>query len=54
MKVDERVSSYLIHLAYIDEKPPPKQFQYMNYTHSVAWSFSKGEKCKSINIKLYY
>ena len=54
MKNDPRASSYLNHLAYIDEKPPPKQVQYMNYTHSVAWSFSKGEKCKSINIKLYY
>ena len=51
MKTDARISSYLNHLAYIDEKPPPKQVQYMNYTHSVAWSFSKGEKC---NFFSYY
>lgn len=50
MKTDARISSYLNHLAYIDEKPPPKQVQYMNYTHSVAWSFAKGEKCKYNNI----
>ena len=47
MKTDARASSYLNHLAYIDEKPPPKQVQYMNYTHSIAWSFAKGEKCNS-------
>ena len=50
MKFDARASSYLSHFAFIDEKPPPKQVQYMNYTHSVAWSFSKGEKCNSFNI----
>lgn len=46
MNSDPTVLSYLHHLAYVDPKPPPKQVQYMNYTHSVAWSFSKGEKCK--------
>ena len=45
MATDARTSSYLHHLAYIDEKPPPKSVQYMNYTHSVAWSFSKEQKC---------
>ena len=45
MATDARTSSYLNHLAYIDEKLPPKNVQYMNYTHSVAWSFSKEKKC---------
>jgi hypothetical protein len=46
MATDARTSSYLNHLAYIDhQKPPPNNAQYMNYTHTVAWSFSKGEKC---------
>jgi hypothetical protein len=44
MATDARASSYLHHLAYIDEKPPPKTVQYMNYTHSVAWSFAKEAK----------
>ena len=55
MATDARAASYLNHLAYIDDKkPPPKQVQYMNYTHSVAWSFSKDEKCKSIHIKICF
>ncbi len=44
METDARVTSYLNHIAYIDEKPPPKSVQYMNYTHSYAWSFSKEPK----------
>ena len=52
MKNDPRASSYLNHLAYIDEKPPPNQIQYMNYTHSVAWSFSKGERRKYSNTNI--
>lgn len=55
MNPDARIASYLNHLAYIDDKkPPPKQVQYMNYTHSVAWSFAKGEKRKSIYIKIFF
>mgnify|MGYP006988911693 FL=1 len=55
MATDTRAASYFHHLAYIDEKNPPlKQVQYMNYTHSVAWSFSKDEKCKSIHIKIFF
>ena len=44
MATDARAASYLNHLSYIDEKPPPKNVQYMNYTHSIAWTFSKGQK----------
>ena len=45
MKNDPRIASYLNHLAYIDDKkPPPKQVQYLNYTHSIAWSFAKENK----------
>ena len=45
MATDARTSSYLNHLAYIDDKkPPPKQVQYLNYTHSIAWSFAKENK----------
>jgi hypothetical protein len=45
MKNDPRIASYLNHLAYIDDKkPPPKQVQYLNYTHSIAWSFPKENK----------
>ena len=45
MATDARTSSYLHHLADIDEKPPPTSVHYMNFTHSVAWSFSKTQKC---------
>ena len=43
---DKRTSSYLNHIIHIQNIPNPEQIQYMNYTHSVAWSFSKDTKCK--------
>ena len=46
--IDQRASSYLSYLSYVRDIPVPKQVQYMNYTHSVAWSFSKDKKCKEI------
>ena len=54
MATDARAASYLNHLSYIDEKPPPKSVQYMNYTHTVAWTFSKGEKRTYINNNLLF
>ena len=46
LPVDERISSYVNHVAHIQNIPNPEQIQYMNYTHCVAWSFSKDQKCK--------
>ena len=43
---DDRKSSYINHLAHIENIPNPQQIQYMNFTHSVAWSFNKEKKCK--------
>ena len=34
------------HVAMIQNIPNPDQIQYMNYSHSVAWSFNKDKKCK--------
>ena len=42
-----RESSYVDHLIHIQNIPNPEQTQYMNYSHSVAWSFTKEKKCKS-------
>ena len=54
MATDARAASYLNHLAYIDDKkPPPKQIQYLNYTHSIAWSFAKENKRNLIHYKFY-
>lgn len=51
MMTHEQRSSYVNHVAHIQNIPNPDQIQYMNYTHSVAWSFNKEKKCKiSINI----
>ena len=43
---DDRKSSYVNHITHIQNIPNPEQIQYMNYTHSVAWSFTKDQKCK--------
>lgn len=40
-------SSYIDHLAHIQNIPNPKQTQYMNYSHSIAWSFGKEKKSKN-------
>ena len=51
---ENRASSYINHITHIQNIPNPEQIQYMNYTHSVAWSFSKGEKCNYYNIIIFY
>jgi hypothetical protein len=42
----DRKRSYINHLAHIQNIPNPDQTQYMNYSHSVAWSFTKEKKRK--------
>ena len=44
---DKRMASYINHITHIQNIPNPEQIQYMNYTHSVAWSFTKDKKCKT-------
>ena len=39
-------SSYADHIIHIQNIPNPDQIQYMNFTHSVAWTFNKDKKCK--------
>ena len=36
------------HVAMIQNIPNPEQIQYLTFTHCVAWSFNKVEKCKII------
>ena len=47
---DPHVNSYINHITHIQNIPNPGQIQYMNYAHSVAWSFSKETKRKQKNI----
>ena len=42
----ERTASYIDHLSHIQNIPNPEQIQYMNFTHSIAWSFNKEKKRK--------
>ena len=42
---ESRASSYINHITHIQNIPNPEQIQYMNYTHSVAWSFTIAPKC---------
>ena len=44
---DKRTSSYINHISHIQNIPNPDQIQYMNFTHSIAWSFNKDKKCKN-------
>ena len=44
----KRKASYTNHILHIQNIPNPEQIQYMNYTHSIAWSFNKDKKCKII------
>ena len=44
---EDRKRSYINHISHIQNIPNPDQTQYMNYSHSVAWSFTKEKKCKS-------
>ena len=52
--LNDRKKSYLNHLSHIQKMPNPQQTQYMNYSHSIAWSFSKEKKCKNKNILFKY
>ncbi len=52
--LNDRKKSYINHLSHIQNIPNPQQTQYMNYSHSIAWSFSKEKKCKNKNILIKY
>ena len=41
-----RIESYVNHLNHIQNIPDPEQIQYMSFTHSIAWTFTKSPKCK--------
>ena len=43
-----RETSYVNHIIHIQNIPNPAQTQYMNYTHSIVWTFNKDKKCKKI------
>lgn len=43
-----RSISYINHISHIANIPNPEQIQYMNFTRSVAWTFSKEKKCKKL------
>ena len=43
----DRKKSYINHISHIQNIPNPEQTQYLNYSHSIAWSFSKEKKCKN-------
>ena len=42
----DRKKSYINHLSHIQNIPNPDQTQYMNYSHCIAWTFSKSKKRK--------
>ena len=46
----DRTKSYVNHISHIQNIPNPHQTQYMNYSHSITYSFPKEKKCK---IKTY-
>jgi hypothetical protein len=46
--LDARRQSYINHISHIKNIPNPDQVQYLNYSHSIAWSFPKEKKCKKI------
>ena len=48
---DAQVSSYVNHITHMQNIPNPEQIQYMNYSHSIAWSFNKDKKRKQNQIK---
>ena len=43
--IKNRENSYANHIIHIQNIPNPEQIQYMNYTHAIAWSFNKDQKC---------
>ena len=44
--LNTRRQSYINHVSHIRNIPNPDQCQYLNYSHSIAWSFPKEKKCK--------
>ena len=40
----ERCKSYIDHISHIQNIPNKDQTQYLNYSHCIAWSFSKDKK----------
>ena len=48
-----RIESYVNHIDHIENIPNLEQIQYLCFTHSVNWTFSKSPKCK-IKLKLIY
>lgn len=43
-----RNNSYIDHVSHIQNIPNKEQTQYLNFSHSIAYSFSKEKKCKYI------
>lgn len=41
----DRCASYVDHITHIQNIPNKDQTQYLNYSHCIAWSFSKEKKC---------
>ena len=40
--LNDRKNSYINHnISHIQNIPNPDQTQYMNYTHSITWTFTK-------------
>jgi len=39
-----RKISYINHITHIANIPNPEQIQYLNFTHSIAWTFPKEKK----------
>ena len=44
--LNTRRQSYINHVSHIRNIPNPDQCQYLNYSHSIAWSFPKEKKRK--------
>ena len=44
-----RKISYINHISHIANIAYPEQIQYLNFTHSIAWTFPKEKKCKKRN-----
>ena len=49
-----RKISYINHITHIANIPNPEQIQYLNFTHSIAWTFPKEKKViKEIIYNIY-
>ncbi len=42
--------NFQVHISHIQNIPNEDQVQYMNFTHSIAWTFNKEKKCKITHI----